>query len=188
MNRTNKHTTLLIFAVLVTVFVMVVFAYVYHAINASIERAITANNAVKTYNARSQSEVNHSNKTTTDKLALLPNFFLSPDQVVVFIEYIEALSVKTGSKVTLASIDADKLENASPGKGGSFRAQVEAIGSWSSVMRVLSSVEAMPYKVLVDNVKLDRDDNGSGTKNGWKLSFDVKAAMIAPLIAPTTSK
>jgi hypothetical protein len=198
MKHNHSHKVLLLFAIAVTIFVAAVYAYMYHMIGVSLDRTRVARESVKTdpLNDNGAQDRLFNYKTNAEKWGRLPGMFFTPDQAVIFIESIEALSKETGSKVALASIDADKLDAAAPGTEGSIRARVNATGSWNSVMQALSLAEVLPYKVSIDNVRIDRytsssegiNVKGQKTANGWKLSFDIQAGMVAFASAMINSK
>ncbi len=190
--QSRSSKVLLSFAIVVVVFVMGVYAYMYYRIQVSTSKTVTALGALhdgpSSANKEQLSLLEY--KASLDKWSKLQDFFISPDEEVVFIETIESLGPESGSSVTITSIDSDKFENAVPGTKGKLKAKVSATGSWSSVMRMLSLAEVTPYEVSINNIRLDQystsmNDVDSKTKKAskdeWKLSFDIEVLMVVPL-------
>ncbi|MFA6295619.1 MAG: hypothetical protein WC666_04380 [Candidatus Paceibacterota bacterium] len=199
MKQTHSHKALLFLAILVTIFVAIVYGYMYHMIDVFTERTIDARGAIQKANSLSSKDGKNylsSYKTSIEKWTRLKELFVPSDEVVDFIESIESLDQQTGSKIALASIDADKLDDATFGTKGTIRVKVNATGSWYSVMHVLSLAEVLPYKISISNVRIDRytsssDESsvkGNQVNSGWKLSFDIEAVMIVSTTTAVTSK
>lgn len=190
----RNHSTFLIMALTVTLFVASVYGYMYYMINVAREKTVKAQsliNSSKAVKERENSFLNTYEKTVS-KWSKIQGFFVESNKVVNFIESIELLSQQSGGKVTISSIEADNLENASAGKEGTIRMKITAQGSWESVMRALKLAELLPYKISVNNVQAssfnsdqNNDDKSKvAPKSVWNLSFDLQVAMLA---ATTTS-
>ena len=184
----NNHLLLFIMAFCITIFTGAIYAYMYHMIDLSLERTVKLQTVVDS-NAlskiREQSFLQTYN-LTAQKWASLSNYFVEPGRIVNFIESVEDLGKESGSKVTIATIDADNLDNAKVGTEGSLRTHIVTQGTWTEVMRALSLAEVMPYKLSINNVRADSSTEkmSDATKANpakviWSLSFDMVVAMRA---------
>jgi len=86
--------------------------------------------------------------TDIDKLG---SFFIEKSSIVDFIEMMEGASREVGVGFQLNSVDVEKDE---------LPIQFKIDGSWAEVVRMISLVENMPYKLNVDNVNLVNSDDG----------------------------
>jgi hypothetical protein len=172
--KKHHHIFLLIMALSVTILVTGIYIYMHYVVSVSIQRAATARDIVALERANSDREEDVKalhGRTVADRRTL-SKFLIPEDRIVEFIESIEALGPQTGSKVTLnISATAPDKEK---GTYGQARATVEAVGSWTSVMRALSLVENLPYGVAVYGVRLDSSVDGTKTRS-WRAGFVVDA-------------
>ena len=179
-----NHLPLLILAVVVTIFVASIYGYLYYKINVSEQKISDYQYVIESAKLAKEREKSFLDRytSTASKWSSLQNFFVHSDKVVNFIEVIESLSEQSKSAVTIFSIDADNLDNAPVGKEGSIKMKINAKGSWISVMRALSLTEALPYKVSINNVRLNvtnEDSKSVKDQKIWDLNFDLQVAMIA---------
>ena len=179
-----NHLPLLILAVVVTIFVASIYGYLYYKINVSEQKISDYQYVIESAKLAKEREKSFLDRytSTASKWSSLQNFFVHSDKVVNFIEVIESLSDQSKSTVTIFSIDADNLDNAPVGKEGSIKMKINAKGSWASVMRALSLTEALPYKVSINNVRLNvtnEDSKSVKDQKIWDLNFDLQVAMIA---------
>lgn len=189
MKHPHNHIPLLMLAVAVTATVAALYIYMFYATSASVRQANLTRGTVLAEGAN-QSQAKSLSElviATAASRARLASFFVPADNVVVFITALESLGPQSGSTVSLATIDADSLTNASAGTVGTVRAHINSIGSWGSVMRALALAERMPYAVSIDHIRLDTSASASASTSAatasshtWNLSFDIQAAMIVP--------
>lgn len=181
----TQHLPLLILAIAVTIFVGSVYGYLYYKITFFSQKISEAQYVIESAKLAKEREKSFLDRytSTASKWASLQNFFVHSDKVVNFIETIESLSEQSKGTVTISSIDADNLDNAPVGKEGSIRMRINAKGSWNSVMKTLSLVEVLPYKITINNIRLNVANSDSlsskDTQKIWDLNFDLQAAMIA---------
>ena len=175
------HIPLLILAVAVIAVAGSLYVYMFYATAASVDRANVARAVVlreKADQSQEKSLVVAASTTESDR-ARLASFFVPAGDVVSFITALESLGPESGSAVSIASISSDSLTAAAAGTVGSAQAHIDAHGSWSSVMRVLSLAERMPYAVSISNVRMDESGAGAGSKShAWSLSMDIKALIL----------
>lgn len=108
--------------------------------------------------------------------ARLPVLFVSDDGIVDFIEEVESIGPSSGASLSLSAINAGDISAMEPGAIGSIKSHVLVNGPWASVMRTLRMIENMPYRVTVDNVRLDRA--GEGRAASWKMDLDIDVLMM----------
>lgn len=177
-------------ALAITIFVCALYGYMNYAIGVSLDRALTAREAVKNeqiYKNQKQNLTKLYTDTTHDR-ASLSSFFVADDQKVAFIEKIESFGTATQAKVALSGIVADDLATSPVGTLGRISVRVDATGSWSSVMRVLNMAETLPYKSSVSGVRVDVAGPSEDTKDPkreWRLTFMLDVASIRrPVSSP----
>ncbi len=185
MKPPQSHKPFLILAVAVTILVTALYAYMYWQVGLSVNKAIAARDIARTQgiNQTREKDLVKMYESTAAERAQLGSFFIPRDETVEFIEAIELIGPQAGSEVTLSSIDADPLVNAKPGTRGDIRAHIEAQGPWNAVMKTLMIAERLPYKLRINNVRLD----GSvldGTNREWRLRFDIVGTVVVAV--PTT--
>ncbi len=96
------------------------------------------------------STLKHSVAVTEGDSSKLNSYFVSSDNVVSFINSMEALGVNVGSDVSTTSID--------PGKDSStLTFNIVAKGSFSSVSRFVTLLENVPYQVRIQKLDLEKN-------------------------------
>jgi len=107
--------------------------------------------------------------------ATLDGYFVGQDDIVQFIETVEALSELTGEDVTIVSVDVDEGDSVSAYQF--LRLRLTTKGVWEETVHFLALLEALPNYVIVDrgNLKLRLGDEGA---EEWEGSFDIRIAML----------
>lgn len=187
MKHHHSHTALFIIACSTALVVFGVYGYMRHRVAASLGRVIEGRHLVAEHNLSEQKQdalaVVYSG--SVEDRRSIRNLFVPEDLTVSFIEAVEAIGPSSGSTVELSAIEADMPTEGSP--VGRIRVHIEAIGSWSAVMKALMLAENLPYGVSVNKFRIDAS-GGSSSKDriSWKASFTVEALM-APSTADTQS-
>ena len=175
--RHTHHHFLITFAILVTVLVVSLYLYMSHSTNAMLQEVASAKEEVMDL------EVDSSMDTKLKKLysgsegdwEKLYSAFVPEDNVVPFIEALEALGPRTGGEVTVASIDSSSGEAGSLAVNGYVNAKVTVCGSWGEVIKILELVENVQYKVMISNVRVDLAGEKGKSDVEWVMSFDIRA-------------
>ena len=184
MKHPKHHIPLLIFSITILLLVSSLYLYMFNATFSSMNKAEEARNLVSSEQiGQSQAKTLATlARTTAPQRMALTSYFVPADNIIKFITDIESLGTKTGSTVTLGSIDADPLTNATIGTVGNINARVNVEGSWTSIMKVLALIERMPFAASISHVNLSNAGNIVGNKGTnqtlWNLSFDVRAQEI----------
>lgn len=189
----NNHSKLLLMAITVTMFVIGIYAYMHHIINLSVQKVIESKGKADSVALTREREENflQTYKSTSSKWSKLQDFFVDSNKIVDFIEIIEKLSTESGSKVTIASIEADNPDKIQSGKEGFARLKINAKGSWNAVMKALALSETLPFKLTINNVRANISgesiDSQKGASN-WTMDYDLQVSMIvATSTASSTS-
>lgn len=181
MKRHHNHIALLIIAFSVTLFVYTLYGYMNYRVNVSLADALTVRSTLaknESYKQEQKELTSLYEKTATDRASVF-SFFVKDSDTVSFIETIESLGGRTGSRVVLSSIDSIDPSGQN-GKFGFINAGVQVQGSWSAVIRTLMLAEVLPYKISIGNIRLN-SSGSSDPKNlsrEWNLSFVLKATTI----------
>jgi hypothetical protein len=164
----------------VVIFLVSLGAYVVatYIVKAKIENAKKAQIDISTEENKKRNEQNLIKimQETSDSRAKLPSFFVKDENIVGFIEEVEAIGQTSGTELSLSAINAGDMTKLSSGEISTIKARVVVSGSWTGVMRALSLVENMPYRIAVDNVRIDK--GGEGKTAVWKMDFDMTALLI----------
>lgn len=193
MKPLHNHKAFLVLAIAVTLLVAARYVYMKWQVNVSVTKAVVARGlvlAAQDSKSREQ-DIIRLYESTADKRARFKDWFIPSNETVQFIEIMESIGPKSGTELTLTSIAADPLDKAKVGTFGTASAHVDAVGSWAGVFKALKLAETLPYKVYVNNIRLDTSGltaavvTPSKTKTKapvsrkWRISFDVNAVIIA---------
>ncbi|MBP6858510.1 MAG: hypothetical protein KBC33_01610 [Candidatus Pacebacteria bacterium] len=183
MKHHHSHTALFIIACSTVLVVFGVYGYMRHRITASLERVIQGRHLVAehTISEQKQDALAELYSASTEDRHAAKKLFVPEDSTIAFIESIESIGPSSGSTVELSAIEAD-----APGESsgvGRIRVHVEAVGSWSTVMRAVMLAENLSYGVSVSNLRIDAS-GGSSAKDrlGWKASFVIEALMTPSIV------
>ncbi len=112
-----------------------------------------------------------------DRLALeemrIRDYFVAPDNIVSFLETLQAKGVALGSVVTVVSVSA--VPTPRPHLDLSLRVD----GSFDVVMRTIGSIEHSPHDITVTSLVLDViDTEAADAPSGWTatMKMDVGTA------------
>lgn len=107
--------------------------------------------------------------------AKLDSYFVGQDDIVHFIEAVEALSSITGEEITIASVDLEEGDNTSAYQF--LRLRLTTSGAWEETIHFIALLEALPNHILVErgSLELRSTDEEAGE---WRGSFDIKVAML----------
>jgi len=98
----------------------------------------------------------------------MKTYFIHEQDVVGFLELIEALGRAHGAAVTTASIDVAKGD----GHVDELQLTIKATGSKNSVQHVLELLETLPYRSIVTSAVLGKKGDGT-SDNEWEGTFKV---------------
>ena len=111
---------------------------------------------------------------TTEGRAKLNGYFVGQNDIVSFIETVEALSDITGEEVTIVSVDVQ--EDASTNAYQFLRLRLTTKGAWEGTIHFIALLETLPNHIVIERVGLVRSaDKDAGE---WQSSFDIKVAML----------
>ncbi len=112
---------------------------------------------------------------TIEGRAKLDSYFVGQNDIVQFIETIEALSGITGEEVTIISVDIQEDDNTSAYQF--LRLRLTTRGAWEETIHFIALLETLPNYVVIERAGLDLrfTDEEAGE---WRSSFDIKVAML----------
>lgn len=119
---------------------------------------------------------------TTRARQELADYFIPKDGVVTFLNRIQDLGESGGVDLKVNSV-LEEGEETSPEQFEYLKLSMSGSGNWTDVYRFESLMELMPYKVIVDSVRLEKiqSEVGSGlsrkksTANlGWKVVLEIR--------------
>ena len=189
--KNRGHVLFLVFAIFTVLLVLSVYAYMYRLVDIS-EKEVAAAKIEAGLSAQSKSrdeELTKVYEASRDKWSRLPEFFLTSEGVVGFIEALEALGPAVGGKVTISAIGADDIDPVKPNKETYVRAHLASVGSWQDMIKILALAENLPFMISINNVRLDQSDSADGlsvkdegkkTADHWSMSFDIQARLMNP--------
>lgn len=121
--------------------------------------------------------------TSREKLA---DYFIPKDGVVPFLNGIQDLGRSNNLELKVNSVTV-KDEESSPDQFEYLKLAVEGAGNWADVYRFSSLAELLPYKVIVDNVRFEKFQEGASllpdakknySKSGWKVTLELRVLKL----------
>lgn len=97
----------------------------------------------------------------------LSGFFVESNNVVKFVEYVENLGTLSKTNLSISTI-VNEGETGDGKNGFKILMSIKALGQWSGVMKLISLIENMPYKIEIKNVELSVSDP---KKKEWQTSI-----------------
>lgn len=182
MKSAFAHLPLLVLGLLTVSGVAFLYAYMYKAIDSSLNQAALAASVVASQeqNSAQAQDIVALHGNTSDDRTRLRSFFVPDNDAVSFIEELERLGPKVGSVVSLSDVAADDTAGLSPGSFAKISAHVDVSGSWQEVMRTLMLSEVLPYQSSIGDVTMQASTEGTdkSAKRIWRASYDVSATML----------
>lgn len=108
-------------------------------------------------------------RETEEERAEVASYILPSEDVIDFIELIEALGVEQGTELNIQSLSASPL-------GGEFEKLdlvISVSGSYESVTYILKLLETLPYQSSISQMQLRAAGGNQGTSN-WTGSFTLR--------------
>ncbi|MFA6404584.1 MAG: hypothetical protein WCW03_01115 [Candidatus Paceibacterota bacterium] len=177
------HLSLFIVAIITLFSTIAIYVYMYYANNSIIERAISARNITnrEISNKDQENDLSKLYESTIGDRQKINALLIGNNEIVSFVEALEALGSKSGSEVKISALTAENTNNQTIGATSTLRAHVEINGSWNSVMRTLKLSETLPYGITIGDVRLGPSGGYvvDKTKLGkWTAEYDISAIVI----------
>ena len=134
---------------------------------------------VKTETASKAEEAKSQLTKALSDRAAITGYFVNTNDVVPFLETLQATGAKYGSKVAVESVSSQPAE-----PHALLQLSVSITGSFDSVLRTLGAIEYEPYDTTVSNVTLDTPDGKEWTA---ALSMNVGTIDTPVSTAPVTA-
>ncbi len=167
----TKTSSLFILVVVLNIAALLGLIFLFLVIRDKNEHAASVNNDLE--NALAQkSQIQLLEKTTgsmQDDIQKLNSFLVTKDNVVSFLERIDALG-----QATHCTTKVNTVEEIKDGQSAKIHLLVTATGSWTAVHTFLSALLNIPYKVDVKSVSLvsSLSDDTTNTKRMWTGIYD----------------
>jgi len=130
-----------------------------HKIDATVKSAVRAAETSDTLEALAADE------------AAIQSYYVTPDQIVPFLERIEETGRSIGSAVEVTSV-SDK-----PGSDGRITLSLRIIGSFDAVLRTLGAIEYGPYDSRIASLTFDTPATGG---SAWTAIANFSVAVDVP--------
>lgn len=108
-------------------------------------------------------------------------YFVSPENVVSFLESLEATGTGLGSTVEVVSV-----ANGTGAQQGSLNVSLRITGSFDTVLRTVGAIEYQPYHTRLMSLTLDTPRTGTGET--WTAAASFLVGMTPQPPAATTTK
>lgn len=110
--------------------------------------------------------------STKDKRLELEKHFITSDELVSFIEYVESLDNISGGTLVIDEVDVND-EGGKP----ALRVSLSASGTYKQIYKLLSLIETMPYEIDipmfdVSMSDVESSDDISATSPKWSAEID----------------
>lgn len=174
MNINHRHYILLIFATLAilgsaTGYILMYRESVIQARGSALAQAeVILENNKKLH----EQELTAAYADSLSDRSRLSSFLVSEDEIVEFIESVEAIGASSGAEVEISGIDTEEIAVKDEESFGHISAHLNISGTWVNVMRALILVENMPYSVSLNNIGLF--SSGTAKAKQWELSLDMR--------------
>ncbi len=161
MKSIHAHAMLLLVGFATVLSSAALYGYMYHSVGISTDHALLARDiaAAEAFDKSREQDLTKLYADTGAERERLRSYFPGEDEVVAFVESVEALGPKSGAEIKISGLSLG-------------RARVEATGSWGSVMRVLKLSETVGYDVSVTDVRLNAF-GAAGKISSWSLSYEM---------------
>ncbi|MEI6397101.1 MAG: hypothetical protein WCO48_03480 [Candidatus Taylorbacteria bacterium] len=170
----QPHQTLLIISLSIFVVTALAYGFMKKTLDISIDNVANMRSQIRSADmiVTEGRFLNTLAADTATNRAKVRSHVLLRDKAVDLIVAIESFGQKSGSRVTIVSIDSPKSSQASS-TTGVINMNINAIGPWSSIMNVLSLVEGLPYITSIDSIRMNILE-----KENWNLDFKLHALTI----------
>jgi hypothetical protein len=196
MYANHRHYTLFVFAIAAFVASSFCFIYMREKIYTQATRAVEITSEVKQLEDQKAHdlEVKNAYAKTAEEQTQINSYIVPKDKIVDFIETVENVGTETSSSVQLSNIVTKEIVKGKKVEDNftSMTAHVDALGTWPSLMRVLTLVENLPYSESISNMHITTDvgaevpeDTHASTTpktapkaKTWNMGFDIKVLIL----------
>ena len=172
----SQHYLLLILSILAVLVAVAAYIFMYKD---AIKKAEAESILESDVSAASKQTVDNKNmsatyESTAASRALLPEFLVSSDDAVPFIDAVEDVGQTTGAKVSISTLSSSATSGSS---NQTITATISVTGTWANVMRAVEMIENMPYAVSVKSISIDvlSSTDQSGSVPGWTAVLSISA-------------
>jgi len=101
----------------------------------------------------------------------LDDILISRDGVVIFIEALENIASKTNTTLQIQNVDIEVIKEGEKELYGELNMILNISGSWAGVTRYLNFVETLPYRVMIESLKLSTSTKEDEV--GWSMGLSI---------------
>jgi len=105
---------------------------------------------------------------TREQREKLNNYFVTEDEIVVFIEQIESLGSFAGVSLELNAVDV-----VSDAGDDALSLKFTTYGSWEGTYYLLALIETLPYNIYIERVRVLREDS-ENKGSQWRGDFNIR--------------
>lgn len=188
MKANHKHYTLLFVGLLTLIVTGIGYWYVYKVVITQAEKQSEISQEIINNEQNNKQEIKmlDISSSTLEKRDMLSSYFVSEDKILDFIKSIENVADDSSTKITLSSINTDKMIADKKEIAGHIKVHAEIKGSWTNVNKALVLIENLPYFLSIESMRLDvsnqvsedLDKKISTKTKEWNLSIDISALTI----------
>lgn len=155
--HSTKTRTLFFFAFLACLAALSCFVFLLWSIKSANEHISTLANEIAQEGKREEllKSTKNSAAETASLRAKLDNFFIAPDGVVSFLEFVDGLGGVSKVGLEITNLGLEDVAG-SPVPSELLRLQIVAGGSWEGIYHFLSLLESIPYKMRLEDAALQK--------------------------------
>lgn len=96
-----------------------------------------------------------------EELTMIDTYFIAPDGVVDFLEELESFGRIANTSVEVTSVGIEDEEGTASLPYNRLRVEFVSEGSWTSLVRLVSLLETLPFGVTINRSQLERLPNST---------------------------
>lgn len=151
--KKNKTTFILIFSALATILAILIFIFFLKVIKNKNQHISVVLTTLQEKMKEKENAMIFTEKVTEIKSIKnsINSYFLDPNKIDTFVNYLEEIGSNLGSQVSVESIEIpSKTKNI-------ISVKLSIVGTFQKVMETITYLENIPYQVNVTQVYLNRD-------------------------------
>jgi len=164
----NKSTIFILsLSILLAIFISGLFFYILETIKDKNQQASTIVASLEDKMKQKENSIFFADKMSEIKAIQdsIDAYFINPDKIDIFVDFLENSGVKFGSEIKVNSIDI-------PTKTKELILfKVTITGSFQSVMDNISFIENMPYQIKVTSINLNSETLNQEQAPGWRADM-----------------
>jgi len=170
MNGNDKSKTFLIFSItgafLLCVFYLLAVKSIF-SLNGNVSQK-SAQISQKADN-KEQNRLRRLTVQNTEKeRAKIDSYFIGKDNVVDFLDSVEALGKKSGVSAKIFNVGLENISGEASSTAEKLKISIEAVGKWQKIYNFLNYLSLISYSISFEDIELSKMDAGQ-TADGKKI-------------------